>query len=132
MLEVMEAAAARVAAKREGRKDAVPAPDAVMVSTRRLIERESTVAGFMAARMERTGQHGDCVTLKASYEAYCEYCAKAEKPVEKKGVFKEEMQATLGDFGTISGNKKNYWRGWVLLKNEACDGGEEDDGLAGA
>ncbi len=39
--EVMRAAMARVAARRDGRRHVVPVPDVVMAATRQLIERES-------------------------------------------------------------------------------------------
>ena len=114
MHEVMTAAAARVAARREGRREVVAAPDVVMVATRRLIERESTVVGFTAARLERTGAQKDYVTLKEAYSAYTAYCTGEKKAAEKKGDFKEELLAMLGEFSSPSGPKKNFWRGWTV------------------
>ena len=135
MHEVMTAAAARVEARREGRREVVAAPDVVMVATRRLIERESTVAGFVAARLQKTGLPRDHVTLKGAHTAYCAYCAGERKAPEKKGDFKDELlaESLLGGFSQPSGAKKNYWRGWVIKEadgdDEEEDAEEERDGL---
>ena len=132
MHEVMTAAAARIAARREGRREVVVAPDVVMVATRRLIERENTVAGFAAAWLDRTGSQKDYVTLKASYVAYCVYCTGEKKTADLKSDFKDELLAMLGGFSAPSGAKKNYWRGWVLKSpptDEEEEEEEDDDGI---
>ena len=115
--------------------EVVAAPDVVMVATRRLIERESTVAGFVAARLQKTGSPRDHVTLKGAHAAYCAYCAGERKAPEKKGDFKDELlaESLLGGFSQPSGAKKNYWRGWAIKEadgdDEEEDAEEERDGL---
>ena len=113
MHEVMTAAAARIAARREERREVVAAPDVVMVATRRLIERESTVA----VRLDRTGAQTDYVTLMEAYEAYYAFCADG-KTAEKKGDFKEELLATMGACSAPSKGKRNYWRGWRMKSED--------------
>lgn len=129
MHEIMTAAAARMAGRREGRREVVTAPDVVMVATRRLIERESTVATFVETRLERTGAQKDTVTLMEAYEVYCVFCSDG-KTAEKKGDFKEELVATLGQCAAPSKGKRNYWRGWRLKAEEEGVADEQWDNTA--
>ena len=100
-----------------------------------MIRSQSTVAGFVAARLQKTGSPRDHVTLKGAHTAYCAYCAGERKAPEKKGDFKDELLAEtlLGGFSQPSGAKKNYWRGWVIKEadgdDEEEDAEEERDGL---
>ena len=86
-------------------------------------ESEKTVLGFVREMMDKTGEQKDHVTLKAAYEAYEAYSRKEKKKMEKKGDFKEELLATLGEFSPKSNLKRNYWRGWVLKQPIEEDGG---------
>ena len=83
-----------------------------MVATPRRIERESTVVAFVVSRLEKTRAQKDYVTLKDAYEAYC--MGREDGRAVRKGEFKEELLAMMGEFSLPSGAKKNYWRGWVL------------------
>jgi hypothetical protein len=82
MWEVMRAAMARVAARREGRRHAVQPPDIVMMATRQLIERESPVVDFVKKRMKQgdEGAKGGYLTLKEAYNAsaWRTQCARGE------------------------------------------------------
>ena len=66
------------------------------------------------------------MTLMDAYEAYCVYCSDG-KTAEKKGDFKEELLATLGQCAAPSNGKRNYWRGWRMKAEEEVDADEQGD-----
>jgi hypothetical protein len=89
-------------------------------STRRLVERESTVSTFVEARLERTGETRDRVTLAAAYGAYVEMCGDGKAP-EKKAVFKDALLGALGPFAPPYQGQRNHWHGWKL-RSDSDDG----------
>ena len=122
MFEMMTAAAARMAARREGRREVVPAPDIVLVATKKLIEREDAIAGFLATKLVRTGVPRDAVTLKDAYDAYCAFCSAKHKPVElSKPLLNKLLLESLGPHSAKHGNCIKWWRGWALARDEDDD-----------
>jgi len=120
MYEMMEAAEARVRGRAEGRLEVVEPPAVVMAATRKLIEREDTVAGFMATCLSRTGRmREDSVNLREATEAYNVYCAAKRKPatVGKQDLHRELVKK-MGAQSRPCGAMKNWWRGWKLVMSE--------------
>ena len=121
MHEVMTAAIVRAEALSRGVRVVVPVPDCVMADTRKLVEREDTLATFIRTMLVRTGETRDRLTLMAANDAYVNMCGDGKAP-EKKAALKTAMLGAIGPFATESNGWRNYWRGWVLK------GGDGDRG----
>ena len=111
--EVMEAAAAREAARLRGQPLPDSPPPVVLEATKELIERESMFDAFKA-RLVHTGNSKDHVTLKACYEEYSAMCSAEKKDADKKSCFKQELLGHLGPMSKKSDRLDNYWRGWTM------------------
>lgn len=123
MFEMMTAAAARMTARRQGLREVVPTPDIVLVATKKLIEREDAIAGFLATKLVRTGVQRDSVTLKDAYDAYCAFCSAKHKPVElSKSLLNKLLLESLGTHSAKHGNCIKWWRGWALASDDDDDG----------
>ena len=130
MFEVATAAVLRVRARdNPSAAEQLPrAPESVLAATRRLVERESTATTFIAGHLERTEARSDIVTLNELYAEYERMCRddgnKAAKP---KGVFKEDVLASLGPCAKILRGERNLWRGWRLIYAAESAGLREED-----
>jgi hypothetical protein len=114
MWEVMRAAMARVAARRDGRRHVVPVPDVVMAATRQLIERENHVLSFVTKRMQKRADK-EVVTLKDAFIVFGDVCKAEKRSVGRKSDFSDELLRILGPYSPASGARKNYWKGWALV-----------------
>jgi hypothetical protein len=91
------------------------APEIVLAATRDLIERESTVAPFLARYVERSDDLHDYVTLRELSDLYKSFCKAEEAIPEKKKYLKQQLISALGPMSPKSNGQSNYWRGWRLL-----------------
>ena len=93
-------------------------PESVMVATRGLVERERTIATFIATHLKRTGERGDILTLQDVYAHYlCDCEIQGGKSAEKKSVLKDELVEVMGPCPPPLHGQRNYWRGWKLLSD---------------
>ena len=127
MWEMMRAAERRVAA-RTGSDEASarllpPTPESVMVATKRLVERESTVTTFVDRHLLRTGAKADTVTLTDLHAAYERMCAEeGNKAAKPRGALKEGLIGIMGPCAPKCNGERNLWRGWRLLQADGgCD-----------
>ena len=111
--EIMTAAARRQAARKRGETPRDSPPDVVLSATKELVERDSALDAFVRARLERTGNMRDHVSLKLLFEDYKEFCATEGRVADKKSGFKETMVAALGPIVEASNKETNFWKGWM-------------------
>ena len=121
MWEIMVAASRREAARQRGEPPRDEPPEVVLSATRELIERDSTLEAFLRARLERTGNSRDHVSLKTLYEDYKEFCTTESRAADKKSGFKGSMVAALGAIMEASNKETNFWKGWRLREVEVAD-----------
>lgn len=126
MYEMMAAAEERVAARERGKEEDVP--DVVMAATRRLIEREDALAGFVSTRLKLTGAARDSVTLKDAVDSYRAYCVHRKKPADaRRAQVDQRLLERMGPYSAKHGNNVKWWRGWTLVsEGEEADEGDED------
>lgn len=132
MREMMRAAELRVSARTDaGASKRLPAtPESVMVATRRLVERESTVSTFASRQLVSTGCRGDVVTLTELHAEYERMCQEdGNKPAKPRGAFKEDLLGLLGPCAPKFQGERNLWRGWRLLLQQTTDDEGSDPAL---
>lgn len=117
--EIMVAAARREAARQRGEPPRDEPPEEVLSATRDLIERDSTLEAFLHARLEKTGNSRDHVSLRELYDDYKVFCTAEGKAADKKSGFKDTMVATIGPIVKASNGETNFWKGWMLMEHHA-------------